>query len=165
MQVQMKTRHVKRILLIGIAVGAFGCSRSSVQSTAKPIPPNVSKADVVQPTSSDLRKAFLDHERNDYPEEIQEAQRLDRQHSVLGDHWVESERWKNYQKYAGGCPAIAEVTRVTVSRAEDSGDFVISMSGPSRHEDKDGNTTDVCSVWVRGGSLNTELPVRDFTNY
>lgn len=107
---------------------------------------------------SDLRKAFLDHQKYEYPEVKAYFPQLG------GESFVLSERWKNYQKTARSCPAIAEVVTVEVSKTTDGGEFVIRMKGPNYHEDRIGDE-DVCSLWVRGSFMDTELPVRDISPY
>lgn len=112
--------------------------------------------------SSDLRKAFEHHEQQEYPEVKADYPKAG------GVAFVLSERWKNYQKYAATCPAIAEVTQVVVTKTagdEHGGEYVITLRGPSSHEGKDGFGTDVCSLWVNGGQEGYELEVRDFTPY
>jgi hypothetical protein len=81
------------------------------------------------------------------------------------DGYVTSERWKNYQKYAKDCPAIAEVVQVEISKTSDGSEYVIRMRGPNSRTGADGFEKDVCSLWVNGGQENQTLEVRDFTSY
>ena len=109
--------------------------------------------------SSDLRKAFLHHQKQEYPA-------VKAYYGIAGgEDFVLSERWKNYQKYAKTCPSIAEVTEVVISKTSDGGEYVIQMKGPSAHTGSDGFETDVCSLWINGGHENVPLQVRDFSSY
>lgn len=139
MESKMKLELAVMLMLVTI-----GCS---VQPISAPPAPN------------DLRKAFLDHQKYEFAGVKAYYPQLG------GESFVLSERWKNYQKYAKECPAIAEVVTVEISQTSDGGEFVIQMKGPSAHRGKDGFESDVCSLWVSGGELNVDLPVRDFTSY
>jgi hypothetical protein len=108
---------------------------------------------------SDLRKAFDHHQSQEYPAIKAYYPQLG------GEGFVLSERWKNYQKYAKDCPAIAEVVKVVVSKTSDGGEYVIELKGPSARIGADGFEKDVCSLWIRGSGENQELDVRDFTSY
>jgi hypothetical protein len=109
---------------------------------------------------SSLRKAFLHHQQQEYPE-------VKAYYPVIGgESFVMTERWKNYQKYAKKCPAIAEVVSVELRKTTDGGEWVITMRGPnSGKEGKDGFEIDTCSLWVKGIAVNERLEVRDFTDY
>ena len=110
-------------------------------------------------STSDLRKAFLAHQGQE-SEEIKSYYP-----QVGGENFVLSERWRNYQKDAKSCPAIAEVTSVVISKTTDTGSWVIQMSGPSAHTKQDGFQADVCSLWIRGGVAGADLQVGDMTPY
>lgn len=114
---------------------------------------------VYSQSQGDLRKAFEQHQQQEFPG----VKAFYPQ--VGGESFVLSERWKNYQKYAQNCPAIAEVVTVEINKTSDGGDYVIRMAGPNRRMDKDGFEKDVCSLWVNGGKENEELEVRDFSDY
>lgn len=114
---------------------------------------------VAQNSTTDLRRAFLHHQG-------QESESVKQYYPVIGgESFVMQERWKNYQKYAKDCPAIAEVIHVVVSKTSDSGDFVIQLSGPSVKVKPDGNLQGICSLWINGDDLGKPLDVRDFTSY
>lgn len=109
--------------------------------------------------NSRLYRAFKQHETQEYPEVKADYRKAG------GEEFVTSERWKNYQKYAKECPAIAEVVEVEISKTSDGGEFVVRMMGPDAGEGADGFAKDVCSLWINGGKEGQTLKVRDFSSY
>lgn len=91
------------------------------------------------PVSDALHRAFLDHEKHDFPDEKADIARL--------GPWMTDARWEGYRREAGGCPAIAEVTKVDVTKDTDN-DYVITMFGVDSWTDSDGFAHDVCSLWM-----------------
>lgn len=106
-------------------------------------------------TSSDLRRAFLDHWKHNLPDESNYFPQMG------GANYVMLKRWENYQKSARKCPSIAEVVSVSVGKTVDSSEFVIRMSGPREN----GNDNNTCSLWVVGGEVDRTQPVRDMSTY
>ena len=101
-------------------------------------------------SATDLRLAFLDREKYELAE-------VKAYYSMLGgEQAILAEKWKNYQDQARSCPAVAEVVKVRVAKTTDSGEYVITLMGP---------TGKTCSLWVKGSRERVELPVRDFSPY
>jgi hypothetical protein len=113
-----------------------------------------------QGSVSALRKVFEHHQQQESPEVKVYYP------AAGGEAFVLSRRWKNYQKQACNCPAIAEVVSVQIGKTSDTGNYVITMRGPNAgKKGLDGFELDTCSLWINGGEEDKRLEVRDFTNY